>query len=58
MTHLVTIPQSMETLHVSRTKIYHLIDTRELVRVNIGSRAFITGESINAFLDRIVAAAS
>ncbi len=35
---------------VSRQTIYNLVDRGELQRVNIGRRAFITGDSIERFL--------
>ena len=39
---------------ISRSKVYHLIDTGELTRVRIGSRAFVSGESITAFLNKVL----
>jgi hypothetical protein len=42
---------------VSRSTVYNLIDSGDLKRVNIGHRAFITAESIRAYLDRVVASA-
>ncbi|HQA42139.1 MAG TPA: helix-turn-helix domain-containing protein [Verrucomicrobiota bacterium] len=38
---------------IGRTKIYKLIDSGQLARVNIGRRAFVTAESIENFIDRI-----
>jgi len=43
---------------LGRTKIYDLIDRRELTKVNIGRRAFITAKSIAAYVDRLAEAAS
>lgn len=37
---------------LGRTTIYRLIESGELTRVNIGRRAFITSESISAFVAR------
>lgn len=37
---------------ISRSKVYELVAAGELTRVRIGSRAFISGESIAAFLTR------
>lgn len=36
---------------IGRTKFYELIDHNELVRVSIGRRGFITGESLNAYVE-------
>lgn len=41
--------------HVSRSKVYELVASGELIRVRIGSRAFVSGESIAAFLKRVLA---
>lgn len=50
---LVPIPDAMYQLGgLGRTTIYQLIDSEELVRVNIGRRAFITAASIRAFVLR------
>ncbi len=38
---------------IGRTTIYELIDLGHLTRVRIGRRAFITGESIAAYIDAI-----
>ena len=43
---------------VSRTTIYKLVDSGELVRVNIGRRSFITTESLTAYVERLSSAAS
>ena len=42
---------------VSRSTVYGLVDRHELVRVNIGARAFITRQSINAYIERLTAMA-
>lgn len=36
---------------ISRTTVYHLIDEGLLARVNIGRRAFITSDSLDAYLE-------
>lgn len=43
---------------IGRTTIYELINARELTKVNIGARAFITDESLRAYVDRLTAAAA
>lgn len=55
---LVPIPNAMYALGVGRTKVYELIDDRELVKVNIGRRSFITAESLAAYVDRLTEAAA
>jgi hypothetical protein len=52
---LVAMPEVTWYLgNISRSKVYGLIATGELTRVRIGSRAFITGESITAFLTKVL----
>lgn len=43
---------------ISRTKVWELVNAGELVRVNIGTRSFITAKSVAAYVDRLTAAAS
>ncbi|MFL0288797.1 helix-turn-helix domain-containing protein [Mycobacterium sp. SMC-21] len=43
---------------LSRGMVYRLINAGEINRVNIGSRVFVTTESLVAYLDRIKAHAS
>ena len=43
---------------VSRTMVYDLVKRGELVKVNIGRRGFITAKSLQAYVDRLSAAAS
>lgn len=40
---------------LSRSTIYQLIGSGDLVRVTIGRRAFITGASIHRFLSQLIA---
>ncbi|WP_286135180.1 helix-turn-helix domain-containing protein [Mycobacterium sp. UM_Kg1] len=42
---------------VGRTKVYELIRQGELTLAKIGRRSFVTSESIEAYVDRLVAAA-
>jgi Helix-turn-helix domain len=56
---LVPIPAACEELGgVSRTTVYELVNQRELVKVNIGRRGFITGESLAAYVNPLSEAAS
>jgi hypothetical protein len=51
---LVPIPDACSELGgVSRTTVYDLANQGELVKVNIGRRGFITGESLAAYVDRL-----
>lgn len=43
---------------ICRTTVYDLINRGDLVKVKIGTRGFITAASINAYVDRITAAAT
>jgi hypothetical protein len=43
---------------IGHTTMYDLIKRREVVKVSIGRRSFITGESLAAYIDRITEAAS
>ncbi len=42
---------------VSRTTVYGLVSQRELIKVSIGRRSFITTESLVAYVERLAAAA-
>ncbi len=56
---LTPIPDACAALgSISRTTLYELISRRELVKVNIGRRGFITTESLVAYVDRLSEAAS
>lgn len=50
---LLTIPDACKMLGgITRPTLYGLINRRQLDRVRIGTRAFITVESLRAFIDR------
>jgi excisionase family DNA binding protein len=56
---LVPVPSACVQLGgVSRTTIYELVKQRELVKVNIGRRGFITAESLEAYVNRLQEAAA
>jgi hypothetical protein len=38
---------------VGRTTVYELFKSGDLVKANIGRRAFVTAESLVAYLDRV-----
>jgi len=40
--------------NVSRSKVYDLVANGQLMRVRIGGRAFVTGDSIAVFLGTIL----
>lgn len=52
--HLVPIEDAQSELGgIGRTTLYRLIDEGHLVRARIGRRAFITGDSIAAYISSI-----
>jgi hypothetical protein len=52
---LVAMPEVPWYLgEISRSKVYGLVASGELKRVHIGARAFITGESIAAFVAKVL----
>lgn len=56
---LIPVPGTQSKLGgVSRTTVYKLVDSGELVRVNIGRRSFITAESLAAYVDRLSSGAA
>lgn len=56
---LISIPGTCSALgDVSRTTVYDLVNQRELVKVNIGRRGFITAKSLAAYVDRLSDAAA
>jgi predicted DNA-binding transcriptional regulator AlpA len=56
---LVPLPDVQPSLGgIGRTTVYNLIVKGELVRVHIGGRAFVTSESIAAYVDRLTVAAT
>jgi hypothetical protein len=51
---LVSIPDTRRVLGgIGQTMVYELIKQGEIVKVNIGSRGFVTSESLDAYLDRL-----
>jgi hypothetical protein len=43
---------------IGRTTLYELIDSGQIVRVNIGRRGFITAKSLAVYVDSLSEAAS
>jgi excisionase family DNA binding protein len=41
--------------NVSRSTIYRLIEQKKLVRVNLGTKALITGESLAKYVEELIA---
>jgi hypothetical protein len=59
MQKLLSIPEAQRELgEIGRTTLWKLAKTGEVTEVRIGHRAFITAESIAAYVERIIAAAS
>ncbi len=56
---LEPIPDAQIMLgNISRSTLYELIESGEIKKVNIGRRAFITAESIHAYVARLAENAS
>jgi predicted DNA-binding transcriptional regulator AlpA len=56
---LVSIPEARSVLGgIGHTTIYDLIKRRELVKVNIGRRGFVTAESLASYIDRLTEVAA
>lgn len=54
---LVPIPEARSALgDIGRSTLYELIDQGELVKVKLGRRAFVTAESLAAYVNRLTAA--
>ena len=47
---IVPIPDVMAALNCGRTKVYALIEDGQLVRVRLGSKAYVTRESLDALI--------
>jgi hypothetical protein len=43
---------------IGHTTLYELIKRREVVKVNLGRRSFITAESLDSYVDRLTEAAA
>jgi hypothetical protein len=55
---LVPIPEVRRILgDIGNTTVYELIKRREIVKINIGRRGFVTSESLDAYMDRLTARA-
>lgn len=51
---LIPITEARQLLGgIGHTTVYELIKRREIVKVNIGRRGFITSESLEAYIDRL-----
>lgn len=56
---LIPIPEARAQLGgIGHTTIYDLIKHRQLVKVNIGRRGFVTAESLAAYVHRLTEAAT
>lgn len=55
MNQLVPIADAQIALGgISRTTLYRLVSDGALTRVNIGRRAFVTAESIDAYVESLM----
>ena len=51
---LMPYPEARKALGgIGNTKLWELIEARELQRVRIGTRAFVTAESVAAYVERL-----
>lgn len=51
---LVPIPETCTRLGgISRTTVYALVDSGDLVKVNIGTRSFITADSLTRYVESL-----
>lgn len=56
---LIPIPDACHQLgDIGRATIYELFNERELVRVHVGRRSFVTGESLTTYVERLSKAAT
>lgn len=53
---LWSLPETMYALHIGESMLHKAIREGELQRVRIGARSFVTVDSVNAYLERRVAA--
>jgi energy-converting hydrogenase Eha subunit C len=55
---IVSMSEARELLGgIGHTMLYDPINAGQIVKVNVGRRGFVTTESIDAYVDRITAAA-
>ena len=52
---LVEMEQARAELHCGRTKLHELINSGQLVRVKLGSRSFVSRDSLDSFVDSLLA---
>jgi hypothetical protein len=51
---LMPYPEARKALGgIGNTKLWELIEARQLERVRIGTRAFVTAESVAAYVERL-----
>jgi excisionase family DNA binding protein len=50
---LLTLTEAADTLRISRTKLYELLDADELTSLHIGRSRRITTEALNAYITRL-----
>lgn len=53
---LYRVPEAMDVLGIGRSKTYELVSTGALELVKIGTRALITAESLERYVDSLTAA--
>lgn len=54
---LLSIPELCDVLNVGRTMAYELIEEKQITRVKVGRRSFVTAESVRGYVNRLAEAA-
>jgi hypothetical protein len=52
---LVPLPDVCDELDLGRTKVHELMNENKLTRVRIGARSYVTRDSLDSFVDSLIA---
>ena len=52
---LVPLPDVCDELDLGRTKVHALLNEGKLTRVRIGARSYVSRESLDLFIDSLIA---
>ena len=55
MAALVPLPDVCAELDLGRTKVHELMNEGKLARVRIGSRSYVTRDSLDSFVESLIA---
>ena len=50
--YLLTLPEAAARLHISRSRLYRLIDAGELKSIHLGARHYVTEPALTAYSTR------